>query len=89
MDNKSTESAIAARACYCDKSKGQNTCGDCIYFEDGKPQSCGTKGHTCHYPGSLPFTGSWCDEHYAKLYHNIDGASDKFKKEFWAFLDVD
>lgn len=41
---------------YCDKTKGQTSCGKC--------QVCGEPGHTCHYPGSLPYTGSWCDKHF-------------------------
>lgn len=33
-------------------------CGHC--------QVCRKPGHVCHYPGPLPFTGCWCDEHYIK-----------------------
>jgi hypothetical protein len=26
--------------------------------------TCGKPGHTLHFPGSAPFTGSWCKFHY-------------------------
>lgn len=25
---------------------------------------CGRPGHTLHFPGSVPYTGSWCKFHY-------------------------
>jgi hypothetical protein len=28
---------------------------------------CSAPGHTRHHPGTVPFTGSWCDDHYADL----------------------
>ncbi len=53
--------------CYCDlwntnpdflKNQGipVNFCGLC--------DLCGAPGHTRHYPGPVPSTGSWCDECY-------------------------
>ena len=53
--------------CYCDLwNKSPKTledqgvprgfCGLCIV--------CGKPGHTMHFPGSAPFTGSWCKFHY-------------------------
>jgi hypothetical protein len=28
---------------------------------------CGRPGHTRHFPGSVPYTGSWCNFHYRLL----------------------
>jgi len=25
---------------------------------------CGKPGHIRHFPGALPFTGTWCERHY-------------------------
>ena len=33
----------------------------------GMCQVCGKPGHTRHYPGSVPCTGTWCETCYAKL----------------------
>ena len=44
-------------SCYCED--GETTCGDC--------QICEKPGHTRHFPGPVPYTGSWCDEHYDML----------------------
>ncbi len=30
-------------------------------------QTCGRPGHTRHFPGKSPVTGSWCDTHYRRL----------------------
>lgn len=27
-------------------------------------QTCGKPGHTRHFPGSMPYTGCWCDFHH-------------------------
>lgn len=55
------------RGCYCGvwdknpkafKEKGleYGYCGVC--------QRCGAPGHTRHFPGAAPYTGSWCNKHY-------------------------
>lgn len=33
--------------------------------------SCGKPGHIMHFPGAVPFTGSWCKFHYyrAMIFH--------------------
>ena len=57
------------RNCYCPTDGKQPTwltddniplgfCGIC--------DDCGEFGHTRHYPGPVPFTGSWCDTCYEK-----------------------
>ncbi len=33
----------------------------------GMCDSCGAPGHTRHYPGPVPVTGSWCDTCYGQL----------------------
>jgi len=30
----------------------------------GKCERCGAMGHTRHFPGPVPYTGSWCDRCY-------------------------
>ena len=58
------------RGCYCSlwstnptglESRGvpRGYCGHC--------QTCGEPGHTRHFPGATPYTGSWCDKHYRRL----------------------
>lgn len=58
------------RACYCglwetkpealrEQGVPDGFCGMC--------QNCGQPGHTRHYPGSVPYTGAWCDACFAKL----------------------
>ena len=32
----------------------------------GLCQVCGEPGHTRHFPGAVPYTGSWCDRHYRR-----------------------
>lgn len=27
---------------------------------------CGAPGHTRHFPGAVPCTGSWCERHYRR-----------------------
>lgn len=55
------------RGCYCEiwekdpqfyPSRGiaRGYCGKC--------ERCGAMGHTRHYPGPVPYTGSWCDRCY-------------------------
>ena len=47
------------RNCYC--KQGQTYCGKC--------EICGALGHTSHFPGPVPYTGSWCDDCYIILRH--------------------
>lgn len=42
------------RGCYC--KPGELFCGTC--------ERCGAPGHTRHFPGPVPYTGSWCDRCY-------------------------
>ena len=55
-----TDTPIIA-PCYCppDAEPGAQFCGTC--------QVCGEPGHARHFPGSVPYTGEWCDAHYAEL----------------------
>lgn len=56
--------------CYCDLWK---TDAQALIDEDvpegycGLCSICGRPGHIRHYPGSSPYTGSWCDAHYAAV----------------------
>jgi len=61
---------LNSRACYCDirekdpsfyEAKGvpRGYCGFC--------EKCGKPGHTRHFPGAAPYTGTWCDSHYRRL----------------------
>lgn len=65
-----TSSTQTPDDCYCSlwttdpafcKEKGYKPgyCGVC--------EVCGEPGHTRHYPGPVPYTGTWCDTHYGKL----------------------
>ena len=38
-------------------------------------QSCERPGHVRQYPGSVPYSGSWCDDCYSKLLQNSTGIS--------------
>lgn len=49
-----TESVANARHCYC--KPGETTCGTC--------DRCGQPGHIGHFPGPVPYTGTWCDRCY-------------------------
>jgi hypothetical protein len=64
-----TEDAIR-RGCYCDpwdtdpdamRARGlpEGFCGHC--------EKCGQPGHVRHFPGAVPYTGSWCDKHYLRM----------------------
>jgi len=55
------------RGCYCGiweqnpsfhEARGvpRGYCGFC--------ERCGKPGHTRHFPGAVPYTGTWCDFHY-------------------------
>jgi hypothetical protein len=61
---------VTTRHCYCGlwrkdpsvlEAQGipRGFCGLC--------DRCGEPGHTRHFPGALPYTGSWCDMHYRRL----------------------
>ena len=67
--NKDTDNKKRAEklGCYCtlwDKDpeylKSINVpegyCGLC--------EKCGSPGHLRHFPGAVPYTGTWCDRHY-------------------------
>ena len=57
------------RGCYCGLWEKNPT-----HFESlGVPrgycgfcQTCGSPGHTRHFPGAVPSTGCWCDVHYRR-----------------------
>lgn len=58
------------RNCYCELWKTKPE----ILREQGVPEGfcgmcerCGQPGHTSHYPGPVPYTGSWCDRCYRIL----------------------
>lgn len=61
------EKAARERNCYCglwDKNPA-------LYEKEGLPlgfcgkcERCGVPGHTRHFPGPVPYTGSWCDRCY-------------------------
>ncbi len=55
--------------CYCilwdkdpehlkNKQVPEGYCGLC--------ETCGRPGHTRHFPGAVPYTGTWCDRHYRR-----------------------
>jgi hypothetical protein len=59
-----------ARGCYCElwdtepkvlEQQGipRGYCGLC--------EVCGCPGHMRHFPGAVPYTGSWCDWHYRRV----------------------
>ena len=57
------------RDCYC----GVWDTNPAAFEAEGYPvgfcgmcEVCGTPGHTRHYPGPAPYTGCWCDPHYAE-----------------------
>ncbi len=65
-----TAGAKAGQECQCglwqtspDFLRGQGIpegfCGIC--------QVCGRPGHTRHFPGPVPYTGSWCDSCHRSL----------------------
>ena len=64
------ETAARERNCYCgiwDKDPA-------MYEGKGYPRGycgvcdrCGIPGHTRHFPGPVPYTGSWCDRCYRIL----------------------
>ena len=55
------------RNCYC--RPGESSCGKC--------EICGRSGHASHFPGPLPYTGAWCDEHFARLQQLMDAGRDE------------
>ena len=34
-------------------------------------ETCGKPGHTRHFPGSMPYTGCWCDHHHRRRLHGF------------------
>jgi hypothetical protein len=64
------EAAGRQHGCYCgvwDKNPA-------LYEKLGYPlgfcgicERCGVPGHTRHFPGPIPYTGSWCDRCYRIL----------------------
>lgn len=56
------ESRQKKRMCYCGSSSPERRAG--LGVPDGFCgicERCGTPGHTQHFPGPVPYTGSWCD----------------------------
>jgi hypothetical protein len=64
------EIAASERNCYCSgwginparlEKDGlqEGYCGIC--------ERCGAQGHTRHFPGPVPYTGSWCDKCYRSV----------------------
>ena len=69
-DTPDTSHLLNKRGCYCGiwdtnpahfESQGvpRGFCGFC--------ETCNKPGHTRHFPGSVPYTGCWCDFHYRRL----------------------
>ena len=66
--------------CYCSiRDKDPN-----YYAKQGVPDGfcgfcsvCKKPGHTCHVPAPLPYTGTWCEEHYQLIY---DAFSSNFEQ---------
>lgn len=61
----------ARRNCYCniwDKDPDLMKKEGYIPGFCGKCEICGKDGHMCHFPGPVPYTGSWCDYHYYVMY---------------------
>ena len=64
------EAVARRRDCYCriwdtdpasfvELGYAEGFCGVC--------ERCGDPGHTRHFPGPVPYTGSWCDRCYRFL----------------------
>lgn len=66
----------SARTCYCIEDGG--FCGTC--------QTCGAPGHVRHYPGSAPYSGSWCDACHAALEEGAGARIDPGQILVWALL---
>lgn len=60
------------RNCYCASGVQSSTPGFC-----GTCEVCGVPGHLCHVPAPLPYTGSWCDEHYDAIAWAFDDQRPK------------
>ena len=69
--NQDTDNTARAEklGCYCtlwdkdpeylkNKNVPEGYCGLC--------EKCGNPGHTRHFPGAVPYTGTWCDRHYLR-----------------------
>ena len=64
-----TEQLPQRKNCYCRPE--DSYCGTC--------QVCGEPGHCRHFPGPLPYTGAWCEAHYAVLNDRMQAAEDAAK----------
>jgi hypothetical protein len=75
-----TRSTNPDRDCYCglwetdsqaliDQGIPEGYCGLCTSKIRGRV--CGKPGHVRQFPGSKPFTGAWCDEHYASAAEGV------------------
>lgn len=77
--------------CYCSlRQKDPN-----YYSNKGIPDGfcalcdiCKKPGHTTHVPAGLPYTGGWCDEHYALIEAAFSPNFEEGKlKEYFQGLD--
>ncbi|MCP4645191.1 MAG: hypothetical protein GY851_32415 [bacterium] len=64
------DEGMKKRHCYCDLWEKKPE----VLEQQGVPRGycgfcnvCGEPGHTRHFPGAVPYTGSWCDRHYRYL----------------------
>jgi hypothetical protein len=57
---------LADRDCYCEPGGAGDRGGGAAPRHCATCHECGKPGHLCHYPGPMPFTGNWCDEHYIR-----------------------
>jgi hypothetical protein len=64
------ELAARKRNCYCgfwDQESASDKEHDYPLGYCGICERCGVPGHTRHFPGPVPYTGSWCDQCYRVL----------------------
>jgi hypothetical protein len=84
-----TEAETRPHKCYCrpgDHTEHRRNRGIPAGY-CGRCQVCAVPGHTCHFPGPLPYTGSWCDAHYALLYDRMAAAENSSQP--YGIRDVD
>lgn len=57
------------RGCRCGAESTPSTDGPPGVPEGhcGWCEVCGRPGHNRHFPGVLPFRGTWCDRHYRRI----------------------
>jgi len=75
--------------CYCDiRQKDPD-----YYKKQGIPDGycgfcsiCKKPGHTCHVPAGLPYTGTWCDEHYQLIYDAFSPGFETGKTKLYFHL---